>query len=120
MVWPWALGAIVGVLGLVVLWLSLATSMPQRRPRSYGFLLGTLVMAAAFAVAVLPLAFDTDEESGSPSAMLVTATLGYVAAIAATIRRRTRRVGQGMLIGLTVLLPLTYAGLVAANLGIIT
>lgn len=126
MVWPWLLGGIVGVLIIVVLWLSLATSIPHRRPRSYGFLLATVVMAVALAVAVVPLALDdtievtTGSDGGLEGAPMVLVAIAYVAAIAAVIGRRTRGVGQGMLVGLTVLLPVAFLLLVAANLGIIT
>jgi hypothetical protein len=40
---------------------------------------------------------------------LATPIAAYLAAVVATVRRRTRRVGQGMLIGLTVLLPVVVA-----------
>jgi hypothetical protein len=83
-----------------------------------GFLIGTVVMAVAFIVSLVPLGSDPGATADFP-AMLVIAAVGYVTAIAATIGRTTRRVGQGMLVGLTAMFPVAYAGLIAANLGII-
>jgi hypothetical protein len=98
----------------------LATSILHRRPRCCGFLIGTGVMAVAFIAALVPLVSDPySEATASAPAMLLISAVGYFAAIAATIGRRTRRVGQGMLLGLTTMLPVAFAGLLAANLGII-
>jgi hypothetical protein len=77
-------------------------------------------MAVAFISALGPLVSDPLHEATiSVPAMFVVAAVGYVAAIAATIGLRARRVGQGMLLGLTAMLPVAFAGLLAANLGII-
>jgi hypothetical protein len=97
-----------------------ATSVLHRRPHACGFLFGALVMAIAFVIALVPVVSDPDHEAtASLPAMLVVAAVGYAAAITATRDPRARSVGQGMLLGLTAILPVAFAGLLAANLGIV-
>jgi hypothetical protein len=77
-------------------------------------------MGVAFMVALVPLVSDPYHEApASIPAMLVVATVGYAIGVAAAIGRRARRLGQGTLLGLTVMLPVAFAGVIAANLGII-
>ena len=84
----------------------------------WGFLLGAVVMAVGYIAGIAPMIDDPyAEEFASPGALLVTAVLGYVAAIVITIKPSSRPLGQGMLLGLSLLLPVAFAGLVAANLG---
>jgi hypothetical protein len=78
------------------------------------------VIAVAFVIALIPLMSDPFHEAiASLRWMLVVVAIGYVAAAAVTISSRGRALGQGMLIGETAMLPLAFAGVLAANLGII-
>lgn len=84
-------------------------------PRSVGFLIGT-VAAVGFAIslgydAVVSYDHENDPSYSSSSLGWLTVSLpavGYVAAIVLTVRRSTRRLGQGMLIGLTVMVPVGF------------
>ena len=70
-----------------------------------GFLLGTMVAAAAgwafFAAMVASYNLDENYLELTP----FVAVGGYLAAIILTIQRSTRQLGKGMLVGLTVMLP---------------
>jgi hypothetical protein len=93
-------------------------SSPNKMPRVWGFLLGAVVMAAGYIAGILPMLDDPyAEEFANPGALLVIAVLGYVAAVAMAIKPPSRALGQGMLLGLSLLLPVALAGLLAANLG---
>ena len=82
-------------------------------PRGRGFLFGCIV-TAAFLVAVM---FNPDvwseagEGSGSPVGLamwwtaLALPVVGYAAAAVMAARHSTTRLGQGMLIGLTITMP---------------
>jgi hypothetical protein len=66
-----------------------------------------------------PDAWNTsyEEDSGTAlgavmgSSALAIPPLGYLVAIVLTVRRSTRRLGQGMLVGLTLTLPMALASL---------
>jgi hypothetical protein len=83
-----------------------------------GFLLGGGV-SVVFVATILanPDVWNTsyDEDAGTVLgafmgwSALAMPTLGYLAAIGFTGRRATRRLGQGMLIGLTLTLPMALA-----------
>ena len=93
-------------------------SSPNKMHRVWGFLVGAVVMAVGYVAGISPMIDDPyDEEFASPGALLVIAVLGYVAAVVMTIKPPSRALGQGMLLGLSLLLPVAFAGLVAANLG---
>jgi hypothetical protein len=93
---------------------------PPTSARMRGFLLGASVWVAFFAVLLAgPATVIEDlylyyEDSGTALGAfmewlaLSLPLLGYVAAIVLTVRRSTRRLGQGMLIGLTLILPLAF------------
>ena len=93
------------------------TSPTGRESRLLGFLLGAVVITVAFVAAISPLFDPYAEEDANPVALLVVAAGGYAVALALVVGR-PRRLGQGMLVGLTVMLPAAWAGLLAANLGI--
>jgi hypothetical protein len=86
--------------------------------RGFGFLLGSGICVAFLAI-YLGLIWVPPEDHYSYSEAddsafwvglwLATPVAGYLAAFVAIVRRSTRRVGQGMLIGLTLLLPVVVA-----------
>lgn len=83
-----------------------------------GFLVGGCV-SVVFVATILanPDAWNTsyDEDAGTALgafmgwSALAMPPMGYLAAIVFTCRRSTRRMGQGMLIGLTLTLPMALA-----------
>jgi hypothetical protein len=84
---------------------------PRQRRMSVGFLLGTMVAAAAgWAFAAAMVANYNPDQSYLELTPFVIAA-GCLAATILTIQRSTRRLGKGMLIGLTVMLPV--AGVLA-------
>lgn len=99
--------------------------MLHRRPRACGFFLGAAVIAIAFVLGVESLADPADQTgeglgdglagAGRFPALFVIAATGYVAAIAAAKRPRTRQVGEGMLVGLTVMFPVAWAVLMITS-----
>ena len=102
-----------------------ATSILHRRPRACGFFLGTAVIVIAFLLGLESLADPADQTGeglgdgvagvGRFPALFVIAAIGYLAAVAAAKRRRTRQVGEGMLVGLTVMFPVAWAALMVTS-----
>jgi hypothetical protein len=84
--------------------------------RVVGLLVGGAVVVATFIVDLVRL-FSGYNHDYQPYALepvwegltLATPAAGYLAAVVLTVRRGTRRLGQGMLIGLTALLPVAFA-----------
>ena len=102
-------------------WSQFGGPQPPLSPRMRGFLLDDCVWVAFFAVVLAnPDTFSDScyEDSGTGLGLfmewlaLALPPLAYVAAIVLTVRRSTTRLGQGMLIGLTMMLPLAFVILI--------
>jgi hypothetical protein len=99
------------------------------RPRLDGFVLGSCIAALFMFVLLTSMVYvyGTTGEGGSPtSATRVWDSLpyavvvcGYLIALIVTARRSTRRMGQGMLMGLTIMCPIAFAIAVAILLSMI-
>ena len=75
-----------------------------------GFWIGALFAACAMASwPILVLAIDTPWSINLvPGSLIAILVIGYLAGLAAAIRRPTRRLGLGILIGVTVAAPVLF------------
>ena len=79
-------------------------------PLERGFLIGTAFAAGAVASwPILWYAIDTPWSNNlAPGSIIAILVIGYLAGLAAAIKRPTRRLGLGILIGVSVASPVLF------------
>ena len=78
-------------------------------PQARGFWIGAIFAACAMASWPILLAINTPWSNNLvPGSMFAILVIGYLAGLAAAIKRPTRRLGLGILIGVTVASPVLF------------